>query len=202
LSLRGIISGFVSLALIAAGAALIAYFFLGAGTVSPTPQQGFNVPEAGPDQQTQNDPNAPEDTTLTLTVPKMERLDGVSIPSAAGDDAEALRNNAGIHLRGTGFPWQQEANVYIAGHRLGYPTTDSFLAFYDQQNLEAGDEIYITDTEGRQYTYEVFEEFVVSPSDLWVTEPEPGRNILTLQTCTLPDYSQRIIHRAELVSVS
>jgi sortase A len=24
------------------------------------------------------------------------------------------------HIKHTGFPWEEEANVYIAGHRLGY----------------------------------------------------------------------------------
>jgi sortase A len=35
-----------------------------------------------------------------------------------------------------------------------------------------------------------------------VTRPVAGRNIVTLQTCTLPDYSQRLIVQAELTSVS
>ena len=39
----------------------------------------------------------------------------------------------------------------------------------------------------------------MNPTDLYVTEPVPGKNILTLPTCTLPDYSQRLIVQAELV---
>ena len=39
----------------------------------------------------------------------------------------------------------------------------------------------------------------MNPTDLYVTEPVAGKNILTLQTCTLPDYSQRLIVQAELV---
>jgi sortase A len=31
-----------------------------------------------------------------------------------------------------------------------------------------------------------------------VTEPLEGRNIVSLQSCTLPDYSERVIVRAEL----
>ena len=42
--------------------------------------------------------------------------------------------------------------------------------------------------------------FVVGPTDLWVTETVPGKYILTLQTCTLPDYSERLIVQAELVN--
>ncbi len=88
----------------------------------------------------------------------------------------------------------------MAGHRLGYPSTDSFLAFWDLSNLEDGDEIYVTDAMGRSYTYKVFKEFVVNPSDIFVTQPIEGKNIVTLQTCTLPDYSQRLIVQAEKVA--
>ena len=142
----------------------------------------------------------PQDKTLKLTVPEMKRIENDAVPDAAGDDEEKLKGYAGIHLKGTGFPWQDEANVYIAGHRLGYPGTDSFLAFYDQNRLEKGDEIFVTDSEGNEYTYRVFESFIVDPSELWVTESVADKNILTLQTCTLPDYTQRLITRAELVA--
>jgi len=121
------------------------------------------------------------------------------VPDAAGDDEAKLKGYAAIHLQGTGFPWQEGANVYLAGHRLGYPGTDSFLALWDQNALERGDEISVTDSEGTKYTYRVFEEFVTGPDDLSVTKPVEGRNILTLQTCTLPDYTKRLITRAELV---
>lgn len=130
----------------------------------------------------------------------MSRVKGAAVPDATGDDEEALKNYAAIHLEGTGFPWQEEANVYLAGHRLGYPGYPSFLAFYDQDNVQVDDEIYVTDADGKEYTYRVFENLVVNPTDLWVTDPMPGKNILTLQTCTLPDYSQRLVTRAELVN--
>lgn len=141
----------------------------------------------------------PEDETLRLTIPGMERVEDVEIPDAAYDDEQSLRQNTAIHLRGTGFPWQAGANVYIAGHRLGYPGTGSFLAFYDLDELEHGDEITVSDSEGKEYVYEVFNELVASPTeDLHLTEPLEGKDLLTLQTCTLPDYSERIIVQAEL----
>ena len=142
----------------------------------------------------------PEDKTLWVTVPKMNRVQNVPMPSTVGDDEESLKAFAGIHLQGTGFPWQEEANVYIAGHRLGYPNTSSFLAFWDLNNVKKGDEVYVTDAMGRSYTYRVFKELVVNPSDLFVTQPVRGKNIITLQTCTLPDYSQRLIVQAEKVA--
>ncbi len=35
-----------------------------------------------------------------------------------------------------------------------------------------------------------------------MTEPVPGKSVVSLQTCTLPDYSQRYVVQAELVDVS
>jgi sortase A len=201
LRIKNIISWLVSFVLIGAGLALIGTFFFGQeirGTVAGNPgPEGFNVPELGDAPPTDN--GGPEDKTLKLTVPKMSRLEGAEVPTTVGTDEEALGQHAAIHLQGTGFPWQEEANVYLAGHRLGYPASDSYLAFWDLDKLEEGDEVFVEDAEGTRYTYRVFEQAVVGPSDLSVTEPIPGKNILTLQTCTLPDYSQRLIVHAELV---
>jgi sortase A len=132
----------------------------------------------------------------------MSQIEDDTIPYVPGTDNDALASHAAIHLAGTGFPWQEEANVYVAGHRLGYPNTDSFLAFFDLNKLQNGNEVYVTDANGTRYTYKVFEKTVVSPSDLSVTEPIPGKNIITLQTCTLPDYSDRLIVQAELAETA
>jgi sortase A len=35
-----------------------------------------------------------------------------------------------------------------------------------------------------------------------VIDAVPGKNVLTLQTCTLPDYSQRLIVQAELIDTA
>jgi sortase A len=157
-----------------------------------------NAPEQTQQQSAEEQANAPADPTLNLTVPSMERINNSPVPDTFGDDEEALKNFVGIHLQGTGFPWQDEANVYIAGHRLGYPNTDSFLAFWDLDNVAEGDQIFVTDANGREYNYEVFQVLEVDPTDLFVTEPMEGRNILTLQSCTLPDYERRLIVQAEL----
>jgi sortase A len=145
--------------------------------------------------------DAPNNSTLTLTVPEMQRVDDVPVYDGPATDEAALHDGA-LHLHNTGFPWQQGANVYIAGHRLGFPGTKSYLVFWDLDKLENGDEVILTDANGTRYTYEVFKEFVVNPGDTHVTQPVAGRNIVTLQTCTLPDYSQRLIVQAELTSVS
>jgi sortase A len=204
LQTKNVISWILSLTMIAAGVALIASFFLAgslnsAATNSEDPG-GFNVPKL--DTADGGATSGPKDKTLKLTIPRMSQLENDPVPTVPGTNVQALGSHAAIHLAGTGFPWDEDANVYLAGHRLGYPRTDSFLAFFDLNNLEAGDKIYITDANGTKYTYEVFKEFTVSPADLSVTKAVPGKNILTLQTCTLPDYSQRLIVQAELIETS
>jgi sortase A len=201
---KNVISWILSLTMIAAGVALVASFFLASSLNSTATNSedpgGFNIPKLdNPEGET---PSGPKDKILKLTVPKMSQLENDPVPTVPGTDRQALGSHAAIHLAGTGYPWEEEANVYLAGHRLGYPRTDSFLAFFDLNNLKVGDKIYITDTNGTKYTYEVFKEFTVSPADLSVTKAVPDRNILTLQTCTLPDYSQRLIVQAELVDTT
>ena len=205
---KKIILWVLSPVMLLAGIALIASFFL-AGRLDSTATNsedpgGFNVPRLETTQGNEETTKAagPEDKTLKLTVPAMSRIQDDEIPSTTGDDEAKLKEYAAIHLEGTGFPWQEEANVYIAGHRLGFPNTESWLTFWDMNKVNVGDEVYVTDADGTEYTYKVFKEFTVGPSDTSVTNTEPGKNILTLQTCTLPDYSQRLIIQAKLTDTS
>jgi sortase A len=146
-------------------------------------------------------PEAPENPAMTLTVPTMDRVEDVPVYNGPASDKKALHDGT-LHLEDTGFPWQQGSNVYIAGHRLGFPATKSYLVFWDLDELRNGDEVVVTDANGTRYTYAVFEKFVVAPDAYHVTQPVPGRSIISLQTCTLPDYSQRLVVQAELTSVS
>ena len=199
---KNVISLVLSLLMILAGAALIASFFL-AGRLDSTATNsddpgGFNVPKLETTKDENTSSTGPEDKTLELTVPAMSRIENDAIPYTTGNDEEALKTHAAIHLEGTGFPWDNEANVYIAGHRLGYPNTESWLTFWDLSNVVGGDKIYVTDADGTKYTYNVFKTFVVRPSDTHVTDSQPGKNIVTLQSCTLPDYKQRLIVQSKL----
>lgn len=161
------------------------------------PQQGSQE-EAS---ETVNALDPPQDTTMRLTVPKMAEIEDDEIPTGLGNEEPLFRDYAAVHLKYTGFPWEENSNVYIAGHLMGYDNTPSYRAFYDLDDLKRGDEIYITDADGRQYTYEVFNKFVVQPTNLAVLAPVEGRNIVTLQTCTPPDYTERLIVRGELKDV-
>ena len=143
----------------------------------------------------------PKDKTLKLTIPEMKQIEDDTIPTGKGTNEALFRDHAAVHLRDTGFPWQRTANVYIAGHRIGFPGTDSNLAFYDLEDLKKGDKVYLEDAEGREYTYQVFGKLVVEPANLSVLRPIKGKNIVSLQSCTLPDYTNRVIYRAVLKDV-
>ena len=103
---RNIISWILSLAMIGAGVALIGSFFLAGTNITATNSAdpgGFNVPKLEPAQ----DPGAimgPEDKTLKLTVPAMDRIEDDEIPKTTGNNEEALKTHAAIHVKGTGFP--------------------------------------------------------------------------------------------------
>ncbi len=144
--------------------------------------------------------DAPEEKTLKLTVPGMDRVEDVPVYDAASDEYEDAMHDGTAHVKGTGFPWQKGANVYIAGHRVGYPGTESDLVFWDLDEVEKGDEISLTDVDGKRYTYEVFDKFVVDPGAVRVLRPVPGKSVVSLQTCTLPDYSRRLVVQGELKS--
>ncbi len=141
------------------------------------------------------DPGGPEDKTLYLTVPKLGLED---IPVFDTVSEEKLRDGA-VHIPATGYPWQEGANVFIAGHRLGYENTPSYYVFFRLDELVDGDEILLEDSAGGQYLYRVNKQAVVGPDSVGVMNPVEGKSLVTLQTCTLPDYKERLIVQAELV---
>ena len=141
------------------------------------------------------DPGGPEDKTLYLTVPKLGIYDAPAFDSVS---EEKLKESV-IHVPATGFPWQDSANTYIAGHRIGYEGTGSWHIFYDLDQLAEGDEITLTDAAGGEYYYRVTKEVVLGPDAVEIMEPVPGKSLISLQTCTLPNYSERIIVQGELV---
>ena len=144
----------------------------------------------------------PEDKGIWLTVPKMARVEDLPVLTGPASDEAALAESA-LRVEGTGSPWQEEANVYIAGHRIGFEGEASHLVFYDLDALENGDEVILTDADGTRYTYTVFRNFVVGPSDTYVMGPVPGKNIVSLQTCTpIPTFEQRLVVQAELENVA
>lgn len=135
---------------------------------------------------------------LSLSVPKMERVSDSPLRTAPADDSGALRSGP-VRMQGSGLPHQERSNVYISGHRLGYPNTDSFMLFSDLHELEDGDRVLLEDAAGKDYAYRVFERRTYAPSDTSASRAPEDKNIVSLQTCTLPDYRERLVITAELV---
>jgi sortase A len=87
----------------------------------------------------------------------------------------------------------------LAGHRLGFPGTASHLIFYRLDELGRGDETLLKDRDGKRYRYRVTEAFGADPEDSWVMGQVRDRDMLTLQTCTGPNWERRLIVRADRV---
>ena len=111
----------------------------------------------------------------------------------AGVETTDLKKGPGHYPR-TPFPGEV-GNVAIAGHRTTYGEP-----FRQLDELVNGDSIVITDLFGRQFTYLVTGQKIVSPRDSWVVDTaDPTTATLTLTTCH-PEFSarQRLIVFAEL----
>lgn len=161
----------------------------------PTTVPGDVLPEPA-------DPDLPEPTLLVeappelsqpfaiIRIPTIERLkDGWTV--VEGVSVRNLRNGAG-HMPLTPLPGQP-GNAVISGHRTTYGAP-----FHELDTLDPGDLIEVETAIG-VHTYAVSETVIVSPRDVWVTEPREG-SWLTLTTCH-PKFSsrQRLVVFAELV---
>ncbi len=141
------------------------------------------------------DPGGPEDKTLSIDIPKIG-VEGIPVFDTVSE--EKLRDGA-VHIPASGYPWQKGANVFIAGHRIGFEGTPSYYVFFRLDELVEGDEIRLQDAAGRDYLYRVTKRTVVGPNDVEVMNAVEGKSLITLQTCTLPDYEERLIVQGELV---
>ena len=142
--------------------------------------------------------------TMSLSIPKL----GISdVPIVDDVSEEGLSQGVG-HMPETGFPWQKGSNTWIAGHRLGYPGTPSDHIFFNLPSLAPGDEFTLSVSDGQVYRYQVSEILQLYPTEMWATEPIPGREVVSLQTCienfgdfdTLgPNWDVRLIVRGDRV---
>jgi sortase A len=142
--------------------------------------------------------NLPPGAIMGLTI---NALGLRNVPVISSASTRALDQGV-IHLPGTSYPWSDtpERNVYLAGHRLGWPGTGSHLVFYRLNELGGGERVTLMDPQGGRYHYRVIESFVAGAEDRWVTGRVRGRDLLTLQTCTpIPTFEKRLIVRAERI---
>ncbi|CAA9405027.1 MAG: Sortase A, LPXTG specific [uncultured Rubrobacteraceae bacterium] len=140
--------------------------------------------QSEPEQAT-GPPPIPKPATndLWMDIPAL----GLNDNYIANDESMAAMDAGAIKLPSSAFPWQDDANTYIAAHRLGYPGTASDHQFYNLPNLALGDKIYLYDENLTVYTYEVTGFKEVLPNETYVTAPQPGRDMISLQTC-IEDY--------------
>ncbi len=135
---------------------------------------------------------------MTLSIRALGLYD---VPVANSKTDQAFDRGV-IHVPDTAYPWDEgnQKNVFLAGHRLGDPKEEnSRLIFYHLDELEPGHEIILKDRKGRSYGYRVKELFKVSSDDAWVADTLVGRDLLTLETYSLPNLEDRIVVRADRV---
>jgi len=130
------------------------------------------------------------DAVARIRIPKIG-LDNIVVNGVGEDD---LSKGPG-HYPLTPLPGQA-GNAAIAGHRTTYGHP-----FGNIDQLAKGDVITVQTLQG-SFTYRVYAQLVVDPSDVGVLAPDPGRPAtLTLTTCN-PKYSaaQRLVVKAALDS--
>ncbi len=143
------------------------------------------------------DGRKPRDTRLLLSIPRL----GIEDVAVGDSPEQSYLDREGImHLSGTGFPYERGSNTYIVGHAADYDASRVPNVFSNLKGLQQGDTISLRDTLGRTYEYRAYQYFIVNPTDVWITEPVPGKEIISLQTCyPAPSFAKRLIIRAERV---
>ena len=159
----------------------------------------ITVPSSS-DDGTSSVPSDTTDSNAPLIVDEGDAIAVIDIPRigvtkyvVAGVASDDLKKGPG-HFPSTPQPGHL-GNMAIAGHRTTYGEP-----FRNIDQLELGDEIIVTDIQGREFTYVVDSQKIVGPSDSYVvatTDPNVAR--LTLTTCH-PEFSasERLIVSAVL----
>ncbi|MBU3718089.1 MAG: class E sortase [Actinobacteria bacterium] len=159
----------------------------------------ITVPSSS-DDGTSSVPSDTTDSNAPLIVDEGDAIAVIEIPRigvtkyvVAGVAPDDLKKGPG-HFPSTPQPGHL-GNMAIAGHRTTYGEP-----FRNIDQLELGDEIIVTDIQGREFTYVVDSQKIVGPSDSYVvatTDPNVAR--LTLTTCH-PEFSasERLIVSAVL----
>lgn len=141
-----------------------------------------------------------------LLIPKIDLNDGKGYIVVEGVDEESLKAGPGHFPKcGPGFApplctrypaaWPgTPGRVIVSGHRTTYKAP-----FLDTDKLDKGDEI-IVETKWGRFTYEVYEQRVVAPSDSSIFVQKDNVRELILTTCN-PKFSaeQRLLTYARQV---
>jgi sortase A len=165
------------------------------GTLLGENSPRLGVPEKAP-RVTSGEQNT--SAALKITVPRLGLKD-VAVPT--GSRQAELDREGILRVRGSGLPWIAGSNTFITGHALGFPRTRVPYVFYRLNKMKPGDEIFLEDKEGQEYTFRVYDLMTVEPNDYWTTYPVEDKTVVSLQSCTpISTFENRLIVRGELVS--
>lgn len=110
-----------------------------------------------------------------VEIPKID----VYLPVYHGTGEEALAQGAG-HLDVTALPIGGEGNHSVISAHRGLPSAELFTRL---DEMEMGDVFYIHVLD-RTLAYEVDQIEVILPEELALLQPEEGKDLVTLLTCT------------------
>lgn len=103
----------------------------------------------------------------------------VALPINHGADSRVLSTSVG-HMPGSSLPVGGEStHAVLVGHS-GLPTAELFTHL---ESVAEGD-TFVLDILGENLTYKVIDRQVVLPNDMSGLRIEPGRDLVTLVTCT------------------
>jgi sortase A len=152
--------------------------------------------ETSGDQGNSTEGNVPEKENPKRTAIGILEIPSIklSVAIVEGTKQKDLRTAIG-HVEGTGELGKENNNFALAGHRSH--TAGRFFNKLDK--VKENDLLHIQSGD-KKYTYRVFKSEVVLPEQVEVLEPQKGRSLVTLVTCT-PVYNptHRLIVYAELV---
>lgn len=135
----------------------------------------------------------PGDVMARLAVPSAK----IDLPVRHGTDDDAIARGAG-HLFGTGLPvGGKGVNAVLTAHS-GMRTASLFDGLHD---VKVGDIAYVQ-VAGKKLAYKVRAIHVIKPTQLELFQPVPGKDILTLFTCTpYGTNTHRLVVTAERIAL-
>lgn len=112
----------------------------------------------------------------------------IKFPIVEGTERINIAVSVG-HMKGTAG-LGEDGNCVLAAHRGGIYGT--FFKHIDQ--IEPEDIVKVTNMDGEVFEYEMYESFIVEPSEMWIVENIGEEKTLTLVSCE-NDGKQRLIVR-------
>jgi len=135
-----------------------------------------------------------------LIIPKIN-VDAPIIWNVAEGDINAKMLEGIAHYNTTSLPDQMNGNVFLTGHSSNFWWIKSNYnqVFALLPKLEINDKIVVTYS-GVKYVYQVYDKFIIKPSEISVLKPIENKTILSLMSCVpLGTNINRLIVRAELL---